>query len=81
MIRELSYDEVKDIKIETYGVDIVESGIYYGLFNDGKLVSFVNILHYKTLLNLEVFIHFLSIGIKGTTQNYFSILSKSTRVL
>ena len=43
MVKEINYNDIKDIKIDTYGVIKKDKGKYYGLFKDGKLVAFLNI--------------------------------------
>lgn len=47
MIKKLNYEQVKNIKINTYGVDIKNRGVYYGLFKDNVLVSIINIVENK----------------------------------
>lgn len=48
MIKKVTYDDIKHIKIETYGLDIQDKGEYYGYFVDGEIVSILNILDTKS---------------------------------
>lgn len=47
MIKIIDYNSIKEIKIETYGVDIVDRGIYYAYFINNQIASIINITENK----------------------------------
>ena len=53
MIKRIDYNSIKNIKIETYGVDIVDRGIYYAYLKDEKIVSIINITENKYYYKLH----------------------------
>ena len=53
MIKEITYNDIKDIKIDTYGVIKKDKGKYYGLFINDKLVAFLNIWRFNKWFKLD----------------------------
>lgn len=47
MIKKVSYSDIKDIKIETYGVNLVDKGIYYAYIINNEIASIINITDNK----------------------------------